>query len=123
MTIDRIGFIVVLLASIVCVVLGVVGLVKPRIPAGKWMSTASALLALSSVYQLRITGWFDSVLETFGDADKFPFGPPSEITRQIIDNPDAPIQSWIRNTLFFNPTTGAELAVASIVAAIIAVWI
>ncbi|PZQ96718.1 MAG: hypothetical protein DI533_14095 [Cereibacter sphaeroides] len=62
-------------------------------------------------------------MREFGDEEKYPYGPPSHITRRIIDNPDRPIRTAVRNYLFFEPNTGARLAVASIVIALMATWI
>jgi hypothetical protein len=44
------------------------------------------------------------------------------ITRQIIDNPDFPVQTAIRNFIFYDAETGVRFGVVSLVIAIIAAW-
>ncbi|NTI86061.1 hypothetical protein G6L87_03165 [Agrobacterium rhizogenes] len=87
------------------------------------LNTASGLFALSSLVQLKESGWFDRVIEIYGDDEKFPFGPPSHITRWINFNPDKPILSWVAATLFLESRTAAYLAVTSILTAIAAGWL
>jgi hypothetical protein len=89
------------------------------------MNSAAALLGLASVLQLRVSGWFDFAIEEFGDEEKYPFGPPSHVTRDIIeiDNPDQPIRRAVRNFLFVNSETGFKLGVASLLVALVAAWL
>jgi hypothetical protein len=117
-------FLVLLLLGAVAVfVLAFAGLFFENLPAKKLMSTASALMGMASVIQLRFSGWFDRVMTTYTDDSKFPLGPPSEITRQIIDHPDFPLQSWLRDALFYDPHTGATIAIVGLSAAIIGAWL
>lgn len=123
----RVIFVVVLALAIASLVGGVAGLLYPTMSvsrlAGRFMNSASALMGLASLAQLQVSGWFERILAIYGDETKFPYGPPSEITRQIIDNPDHPVQTWLRNTLFFEPGTGAFLAVTSLIIAVVAAWL
>lgn len=91
--------------------------------AGKWLGSFGLLLTITGVIQLEISGLFDKVIAHYVDDEKFPDGPPSYITREIIDNPDAPILSWLRNICFFNLRTGFWLIVVGTVAQILAVWL
>ncbi|ARP66535.1 hypothetical protein A9K65_026700 [Mesorhizobium sp. WSM1497] len=116
-------FIFILGVAFVFMGLGIVGLFRPGLPTAKLINTASGLLALASLAQLQVSGWFDKVMQVYGDESQYPFGPPSYITRQIIDNPDHPFQTLVRNTLFFHSGTGVWLAVASIILAIVAAWL
>jgi len=116
-------FLLLLLVSIMCIVGGVLGATYKNIPSAKLANTASALLGLASMLQLRISGWFDGVMRIYSDQARYPYGPPSHVTREIIDNPDHPIRTWLRNALFFDPNFGAYLAVASLLMALAAVWV
>jgi hypothetical protein len=80
-------------------------------PAGKWLESAGLLFDIAGIVQLDLAGLFDRIMEQFGDAIKYPFGPPSNITRQIIDDPDRPVRTWLRNTFFFESRTGLRLLV------------
>jgi hypothetical protein len=119
---NRFLFVIVLIIACSCTVIGFFDLFRSRLPPSKILSTASGLFALASLYQLQISGWFDQVMQRYGDTIKYPYGPPDEIVRQIIDDPDHPIAMWIRNTLFFEPGTGVYLAIVSIVISIYAAW-
>lgn len=65
---------------------------------------------------------FQKLVEFYGDEQKFPYGPPSHVTRQIIDNPDRPFTTWLRNLCFFNVSTGFWLIVVGTVVQVVAVW-
>ena len=90
--------------------------------AGAMMNAASGILALNSIAQLKESGWFDRVMDIYSDSDAYPYGPPSSVVRQIIDNPDRPIWTFFRNKLFLESRTGAYFAIASIVASIASGW-
>jgi hypothetical protein len=112
-----------LIAAITCTVITVTGLFCDLVPMAKWLNTASGFFALSAVFQARSSGWFDKVLEFYGNDKKFPYGPPSHITRQILDNPDTPVRTWLRNTLFFEARTALALGIVSIILAMVAAWL
>lgn len=114
---------VLLIAAIACTSIAIAGLHFDHVPMAKWLNTASGFFGLSAIFQARTSGWFDSVLEVYGDDKKFPYGPPSHITREIIDNPDTPIRTWLRNTLFFEARTALLLGIVGIVSAMIAAWL
>ncbi|EPE97331.1 hypothetical protein [Rhizobium grahamii] len=117
-------YLVVLGAAVACMASGAVSAFAGPLPAGKLLNSAAALLGLASVLQLRVSGWFDFVMEEYGDQEKYPFGPPSHITRQIIetDDPNQPIVREARNILFVEAETGFKLGVASLVVALAAAW-
>lgn len=84
--------------------------------------TAGLLAALSGFVQLDVTDFFGGLMREYGDDEKYPYGPPSRITRQIIDNPDRPIRTLIRNTLFFRPRTGFLLVCFGTALQIVSLW-
>jgi hypothetical protein len=88
-------FLLVLLAgACLCLALAFAG--NPS----KWVSSASVLFGLAGVVQLEISGLFERVFNEYNDEQKYPGGPPSRITRIIIDNPNTPIRTELRNLLF-----------------------
>lgn len=119
----RVLLIVILLAAIFATIAGVAGLLGYKLPVPKLLDTGSILFGLASLLQLKLSGWFDMVMAKYGDIENFPYGPPSVITRQIIDNPDAPVATYLRNMLFFDAETGFKLAVVSLSIALAKAWV
>jgi hypothetical protein len=123
-TADRRLLSVFLIAAIACTAVTLAGFQFDGVPMAKWLNTASGFFALSAIFQARASGWFDKVLEFYGDEEKFPYGPPSHITRDLsVSNPDTPIRAWLRNTLFYDAHTALVLGIVSIVFAMVAVWL
>jgi hypothetical protein len=102
----RVFMCILLFGAVCCVVLGF-----SRGPMNKWLSSAGLMFDIAGIIQLDIGGLWEKVMEMYGDVSKYPGGPPSNITRQIIDDPDRPIRTWLRNTLFFETRTGFRLIV------------
>ncbi|WFU21293.1 hypothetical protein QA649_24620 [Bradyrhizobium sp. CB1717] len=117
----RVLLVILLLSAFVCLAIGF-GLALPDI-RGKWVNSAGLLFDVSGVVQLHISGLFDEILSRYGDDEKYPFGPPSHITRRIIDNPDTPIRMWIRTQLFFEGRTGFYLLLAGFLFQLIGTWV
>lgn len=86
-------------------------------------ATAGLLAALSGFVQIDVTDFFTKVLERYSDDDKFPFGPPSHVTREIIDNPDKPVSTEIRNRLFMRPGIGFWIVIYGTALQIVALWV
>lgn len=120
---ERPVFFLLLLVAIACVVIAIVAWHVRSPSQGRWVSTAGLVTALTGVVQLEISGLFTKVIGHYGDETKYPYGPPSYITRQIIDNPDTPIRTQIRNLLFFNMRTGFWLIVCGTILQIIGNWL
>jgi len=120
---DRQLLLMLLIAAISCTAITIAGLHYDCVPMAKWLNTSSGFFGLSAIFQARASGWFDSVLAFYGDDEKFPNGPPSHVTREIIDNPDTPVRTWLRNTLFFEARTALALGIVSIVLAMVAAWL
>jgi len=91
--------------------------------AGRLTATTGLLATLTGVVQLEVAGLFTKILDKYGDDEKYPYGPPSYSTREVIDNPDAPVRAWLRNYAFFRPVTGFWLIVAGTLIEVLAVWI
>ena len=88
----------------------------------KWLSSAGLLFDLAGIVQLEISGLFERIIEKYGDDEKYPHGPPSYITRRIIDDPDRPIRTYLRNMLFFELKTGFRLIVLGCAFQLLGVW-
>lgn len=91
--------------------------------AGKLSATAGLLATLTGVFQLEVAGLFTRIIDEYGNDEKYPYGPPSYITREIIDNPDTPIRTWLRTYAFFRPATGFWLIVSGTLIQVFAVWL
>ena len=89
----------------------------------RWLSTASILIGLAGIVQLEISGLFERWMDRYGDAEKYPYGPPSHITRQIIDNPDTPIRNALRQHAWFEKRTGFLLIVFGGLLQLAAIWL
>ena len=122
MATDRLVLLVVLVLGAILFASAIYGYASGRLPGQKLLNSSSAVLGLASILQLRVSGWFDAVISEFGDEGKYPYGPPSYITRQIIDDPDHPIATTARNYVFFDANFGAYLAIVSLLIAMVAIW-
>lgn len=89
----------------------------------KFFATFGLLLVLSGLAQLEVSGFFSKIIEHYDNESRYPFGPPSSITREIIDNPDTPARTAVRNVLFFTPRTGFLAIVSGTIVQIVALWI
>lgn len=90
---------------------------------GKWINSAGLMFDVGGVIQLHISGLFDEIVNKYGDAEKYPYGPPSHITRKIIDDPDRPIKMWIRTHLFLESTGGFYLLLVGFAFQLMGTWV
>jgi hypothetical protein len=89
----------------------------------KWFGSVRLMLDIAGIIQLELSGVFEKVFTEYNDVEKYPGGPPSRITRQIIDDPYAPVRTWLRNTFFFEHGTGIKLIIAGFVFQLLGVWV
>ena len=120
---ERLAFSVLLLATAFIAALALYCIAFRWSNAGKLTATAGLLATLTGVFQLEVAGLFARILDTYGDDEKYPYGPPSYISREVIDNPDTPIRTWLRTYAFFNPATGFWFIVSGTLIQVVAVWL
>lgn len=112
-----------LAATLVTCVLGLFCLAFGWSNDAKLLATSGLLATLSGVVQLEVSGLFAKITEHYSDEAKYPYGPPSHITREIIYDPDAPFREWVRGMAYFNTATGFWLIVVGTSLQVLAVWV
>ncbi len=88
----------------------------------KLIQTLGLLVGLTGVVQIAISDFFNAIIHQLNELDDCNKGLPSVLIRQVIDNPDRPIKTKIRNLLFFNPKTGFWIVCISFLVEIVGVW-
>lgn len=121
--IERYMFIVLLVATLGCLIVGGYSLITDCRFSSKWLTSAGLLATAAGVFQLEVSGLFQKIMAFYASEEKFQYGPPSYITRQIVDNPDRPFAAWVRNTCFFNVATGFWLIIIGTFIQVLAAWV
>ena len=120
---ERKSFIVLSSITIGVGILGIFALLLGWSGSQKLLSSCGLLATLTGVVQLEISGLFDRIFKEYGNEEKYPYGPPSYITREIIDDPDHTFRTWLRNVSFFRPSTGFWFIVVGTLIQVVAVWV
>jgi hypothetical protein len=118
---DTLRFEILLVLAGACIVVG--WFFAPPGFRGKWVNSAGLMFDVAGVIQLHVSGLFDEIIHKYGDEEKYPLGPPSHITRKIIDDPDRPMRMWIRTFLFLESTTGFYLLLAGFAFQLMGTWV
>lgn len=119
---DKVGFLTALAAAFIALAGCALGVGLPHARATQWLASSGLLFTLAGVIQLEVSGFFEKFLPQFMDESKHPYGPPSTITREIIDDPDRPKEMWARCIFFHHPRTGFWLIVVGTLIQIWAAW-
>jgi hypothetical protein len=120
---ERTGFIVLFAVSLAVGLLGTYCWLTGWSNAAKLIGTSGLLATATGVVQLEVSGLFAKITEEYGNEEKYPYGPPSYITREIIYNPDQPFREWLRGQAFFSTATGFWLILVGTAVQILAVWV
>ncbi|MBM4285585.1 MAG: hypothetical protein FJ128_10095 [Deltaproteobacteria bacterium] len=115
--------IILIIITSILVFIGLVSLFLWQSYSGKLFSTAGLVLSLAGFIQLEISGLFDRISKEYDDLQKYPFGPPSFITRKIINNIERPFMTFLTNKLFVSYYTGFYLIIIGIILQALGVWI
>lgn len=120
---ERKAFAILLVLTFNAAAIGTALLVLGKPGASKWIATSGLFSTITGVIQLEIGGLFEKLTQHYGNDEQFPYGPPSHVTREIIDNPDRPILTWVRNVSFYNLKTGFWLIIGGTLVQVFAVWV
>lgn len=84
--------------------------------------TASIFAGVVAAVQLDVAGFFGKLFDVYSDTKKYPFGPPSQVTREMIDHPDWALSSGLRDTLFYDTRFAFWIAMLSFLLSLIGTW-
>ena len=118
---DKVGLLLTIVISLAALVMFFFRLGEASAP--KWLSSFGQLLTIAGIFQLEVSGLFDRVIAGVADEEKYPYGPPSHITREIISDPDRPITMILEGVLFFQLRTGFWFIVIGTLAQLGATWL
>lgn len=108
----KIAFLSCLGASVISLIFGVWSVWELPAISGKLVTSGGILMALAGVLQLEISNFFQNLFAEYSDIERYPGWAPSHIARQVIDNPDRPIATKVRNLSFFDVQTALWLVIA-----------
>lgn len=120
---ERKAFVVLLLATLATGLLGLYCVVFGWSNASKLLATSGLLCTIAGVVQLEVSGLFARISEEYSDDKKYPYGPQSYVTREIVHNPDTPFRSRLKGFVFFNTSLGFWLIVIGTFIQTAAVWV
>lgn len=120
---ERKSFIALSAATVVAGILGIIAVLLGWSVSQKLLASCGLLATLTGIVQLEISGLFDRLFKEYGNEEKYPYGPPSYITREMIDDPDHAFRTWLTNVSFFRPSTGFWFIVVGTLIQVVAVWV
>lgn len=86
------------------------------------ISSVGIMLVISGLLQLEVSGSVAKIIAYYANEEKFPYGPPSHVTRTIADNPDTPCRTILKNLFFHNPHTGLWLILLGSLVQLVLLW-
>jgi hypothetical protein len=120
---ERIAVILLATTALLALAVALIAVRRAWPSPARWFSTAGLVSALAGLVQLDHSGFFTSIHREYSDETKYPYGPPSYVTREIIANPETPIRTRILNIMFFHPRTGFHFILWGTLLQIIATWL
>lgn len=122
--IKKVFFIVFMGAFFISVVLTGMALVDKPALIGKLSTTSGLLLSAAALIQLEISGLFEKGFSFYADIEKYPYGPPSHFTRDLVEvlDPDKPVRTFLKTMFFLKPVTGFWMLMLSILFEMIGAW-
>jgi len=117
------AFVILLTMTLSCGIIGFYMLMAGGATASKWIASTGLFATVTGVVQFEVSGLFQKIMEIYGDEEKYPYGPPSYITREIVANPDRPFVTCLQHVCFFNVKTGFWLIVIGTLIQVVAVWV
>jgi len=121
--IKRVSLVALSIFSVLSFLFGIFCLSSNSENAKRWFDTSGQVLILAGLLQVEISGFLDTFLKIFNNEKKYPYGPPSSVVREIIDDPSRPIFTWCRNTLFFNVRAGFCFVVVGSIIQVVVIWL
>ena len=122
-TSEKTLLVILLMLSILFFIYSVISFALELKYAASCAQTASGLFAIAALVQLHLVDFFETSIQPFFDEARYPFGPPSAITRHMIDNPDTPTINNIKSFVIWSPKFGFSLGIISAVCGIWSAWI
>jgi hypothetical protein len=112
-------FVVALLVVTACLLLVVAPFSQPQ----RCVTSAGLLFDIAGILQLEVAGVFQAVLQFLEGSEAADGTMPSRYVREVIDSPDRPIRTWLRNTLYFEPRTGLGLIILGCLGQLVGTWL
>jgi hypothetical protein len=91
--------------------------------SGRFFQSAGYMLTTAGIFQLDVSGFFEHVKKVYGDQEKYPYGPPSYLTRMITDAPHNRLIRKIWEYFTFNQRAAVHLFLAGNILGLIGTWI
>jgi len=118
----KVALLIVLALTIAAIVLAVWAAWTGDSRTSKLFLTASTLAGVAAAVQLDVAGFFGRLFDEYSDTKKYPFGPPSHITREITDHPDWALFGGLRDTLFYDTRSAFWMAMLSFLLSVMGIW-
>lgn len=110
--VERIFLRILYIVSFIFCLLSILSIFYMICFSGKMFSLASSVLALTALVQVDVSGLFERIFEEYSDDEKYPYGPPSHINREITSGPIF----WLNLKYFLEmtPKTGFYIGIISV---------
>ncbi|STX39852.1 hypothetical protein [Legionella feeleii] len=114
--IEKALVLLVFTAGLICLFLSLIVL------SIKLLESSAVLFDIAGLLQLELAGFFDHLFKELCDEEKFPYGPPSSITREILGTPEIQPLISLRALFFYNKKLGLSLLLFSSLIQFLSIW-